>query len=62
MTFRERKEERKQFYNKYVHGHKLRTCCACAGSGRYDNFGSPKCSSCNGTGRERYKPIVDAIK
>lgn len=25
-------------------------CVACNGSGRYDVSGSPKCSSCNGTG------------
>ena len=26
-------------------------CSACGGSGYYDNTGSPKCGSCNGTGR-----------
>lgn len=33
-------------------------CFACNGSGRYDNTGSPRCSSCNGTGMEtlRVKP------
>lgn len=31
---------------------KQRTCIACNGSGRYDTTGSPKCSSCNGTGIE----------
>lgn len=27
-------------------------CVACYGSGRYDAAGSPKCSACNGTGRQ----------
>ena len=26
-------------------------CIACNGSGYYDHNGSPKCSSCNGTGK-----------
>lgn len=25
-------------------------CIACAGSGRYDDTGSPPCGACNGTG------------
>lgn len=25
-------------------------CVACDGVGRYDDTGSPKCASCNGTG------------
>lgn len=29
---------------------KDQSCIACAGSGYYDDHGSPKCSSCNGTG------------
>lgn len=27
-------------------------CLACAGSGHYDDNGSPKCGSCGGTGKE----------
>ena len=27
-------------------------CVACSGSGRYDSTGSPKCSACNGTGKQ----------
>ena len=27
-------------------------CIACNGSGYYDTNGSPKCSSCKGTGKE----------
>jgi DnaJ-class molecular chaperone len=56
MDFRERKAERTEYYKKYVHGVKLRDCTACSGSGRYDGNGSPKCSSCEGTGKERFRP------
>lgn len=28
-------------------------CLACAGSGHYDDTGSPKCGACNGTGKEK---------
>jgi DnaJ-class molecular chaperone len=27
-------------------------CLACAGSGYYDDNGSPKCGACGGTGKE----------
>jgi DnaJ-class molecular chaperone len=55
-SFHERKQWRKNFYERFVKGWKLRTCVACNGSGKYDSHGSPKCSGCNGTGKERYKP------
>lgn len=32
---------------------KVKPCYACNGSGRYDVKGSPKCGSCNGTGKEK---------
>ena len=51
-----RKLLRSDYYNNYVKGWKHRDCLACNGSGYYDNTNSPKCSSCNGTGREKYKP------
>lgn len=54
--FLTRKEERKAYYEKYVHGWKTRRCLACNGSGRYDDNGAPPCSACEGTGKERYKP------
>lgn len=54
-TFKQRKIERTNHYYKYVFGWKLRTCTACNGSGYYDSYESPYCSSCDGTGRERYK-------
>ena len=31
----------------------LNTCIACGGTGYYDAKGSPKCSACNGTGKEQ---------
>lgn len=55
-TFNERKQARKEYHDKYVKGWKQRPCTACNGSGRYDNNGSPKCGSCDGTGKEFYKP------
>jgi len=58
MDFKERKQKRKQHFEKYVNGWKLRDCTACSGSGYYDNYIGgrvPKCSSCGGSGKERYK-------
>lgn len=59
MNFKDRKQRRKEHYEKYVKGWKLRPCIACNGSGYYDNFIGgriPKCSACSGTGRESYLP------
>jgi len=55
-TFHERKAERKAHKEKNVLGWKLVKCVACNGSGRYDSNGSPKCSSCEGTGKCRVSP------
>lgn len=57
-TYAERKQARKEHFEKNVNGWNTRPCGACAGSGRYDHNGSPKCGACNGTGKERYKPKV----
>lgn len=51
-NYRERKAERKAYFNKYS-GKKLITCIACNGSGRYDHNGSPSCGACQGTGKVR---------
>lgn len=56
MDFNERKLKRIENFNKNIKGWKQRPCIACNGSGYYDCNGSPKCSSCNGTGKEMYKP------
>ena len=56
MDFHQRKQARREHYERFVAGWKMRRCGACDGSGRYDNTGSPKCGSCGGTGKERYKP------
>ena len=52
--YHKRKERRTREYEANLH---LIThpCAACAGSGRYDNNGSPKCGACNGTGKEPYR-------
>ena len=55
MDFLERKKARTEYYEKYIKGWKLRNCIACNGSGYYDDNGSPKCSACGGSGKERYK-------
>ena len=47
-----RKLERKAAFEA-AKGKKLVPCVACNGSGRYDHNGSPKCSSCGGTGKVR---------
>jgi len=59
MDFKERKEKRIEYFEKYVKGWKLKPCTACNGSGYYDSIirgRIPKCSSCEGTGKEKYKP------
>lgn len=56
MSFRQRKKERTEYFEKYIKGWKLRNCTACNGSGHYDNDGAPPCSGCDGSGKERYKP------
>ena len=53
--FHKRKKQRKEFYEKYLKGWRLKTCVACNGTGYYDSNGSPNCVSCNGTGKVRYK-------
>lgn len=56
LTYQERKQLRRENYEKYHKGWKQRKCTACNGSGRYDHNNSPKCGGCNGSGKERYKP------
>jgi len=56
MTFNERKEKRKAYYDNFIKWWKLIDCTACSGSGYYDSNGSPPCSACDGTGKERVKP------
>lgn len=58
-SFHARKKERTQHFEKYVKGWKLVTCGACNGSGYYDysrRGRTPKCSNCEGTGKERVSP------
>lgn len=57
--FQTRKAERKEYFLKYVYGWKERKCGACAGSGYYDHSirgRTPRCSACEGTGKEKYRP------
>jgi DnaJ-class molecular chaperone len=56
-NFKARKQQRSENYDRFVHGWKRRDCSACAGSGYYDNNGSPACEACDGTGKENYKPV-----
>jgi DnaJ-class molecular chaperone len=60
MTWLDRKQQRREHFQRFVHGWKLRPCMACNGSGRYDHNGSPPCGGCDGTGKERYKPAQAA--
>lgn len=54
--FHSRKTARKDYFERFEKGWKTRKCTACAGSGRYDNHGSPPCGACDGTGKEKFKP------
>lgn len=56
MSWAERKAERTKHYKRFVFGWKQVTCVACNGSGRYDNRGSPRCSSCGGSGKVKVSP------
>lgn len=58
-SYHQRKAARKEYYLNYVYGRKERACTACNGSGYYDYNGSPVCGSCDGTGKERYKPSTN---
>ena len=51
-NYHKRKDERRKRFEASK-GMKLKTCPACSGSGHYDSTGSPKCASCNGTGKVR---------
>jgi DnaJ-class molecular chaperone len=55
MNFSERKQKRKEYFEKYIKGCKQQPCISCNGSGYYDHNGSPKCVACNGTGKEMHK-------
>lgn len=59
-TYQERKLARVEYYRRFVHGWCQRACTACNGSGVYDDNGRPKCSSCDGTGRETYAGPISA--
>ena len=63
MTYKERKAERKKWYEKHKFGWRLRKCGACNGSGYYDHNGSPPCGACEGSGKEEYpgpkSPLYD---
>ena len=50
MTFKDRKKERKEYYEKFVKGRKLVECTACSG---YKYYCGRPCGSCDGTGKER---------
>ena len=56
MSFLERKEARRRYYERFVKGWKQQKCSSCSGSGYYDSDNSPECGACDGTGKERYKP------
>lgn len=55
MDFLARKQQRKEYYLRFVYGWKLKPCTSCSGSGVYDHNGSPPCQACDGTGKERYR-------
>lgn len=55
----ERKQWRREYYSRFIEGWKLRPCTSCAGSGYYDDNGSPKCGACDGTGKEKYRESKD---
>ena len=61
-SFHERKAERTRAFYRLRYLVKKRPCAACAGSGRYDAWGSPPCGACEGTGKEEYRDPVDEAR
>ena len=55
MNFLERKQKRKEHFEKYKKGWRLDTCVSCNGSGYYDRDGV-RCANCDGTGQVRISP------
>ena len=55
--YQKRKRLRRENFVTNIKGWKMDTCAACSGSGYYDSSNSPKCSSCNGTGKEKVRPM-----
>jgi hypothetical protein len=55
MNFHDEKDRRRIYYARFIYGHRLVQCVACAGSGRYDHNGSPQCGACGGKGKTREK-------
>ena len=55
MSWLEDKRERTEYFHKFVYGWTLQKCVACNGSGYYDHNESPKCTSCEGTGKVRQR-------
>ena len=51
--FKDRKQKRKEHYEKFVKGKELVICISCNGSGKYDHNGSPSCGACDGVGKTR---------
>lgn len=57
-TFHERKSARKDYFFRFIAGWKEQPCTACSGSGHYDHDGSPACGGCDGTRKERVRPVT----
>lgn len=54
--FHKLKQERTDYFNKYINHWVVRPCTACNGSGYYDSFENPYCGACDGKGTECFKP------
>lgn len=61
MTWKERKAARIAAFWRHRWRVKQVECSACAGSGCYDDDGSPPCGACEGTGKEPERSAPDAF-
>ena len=61
-SYQKRKQERKKHFEDNVMFWKEVTCTACSGTGYYDSNKSPKCDSCNGTGKKKAPPEKLKVK
>lgn len=50
------KKYRKIYFDKYIKYWVQETCRACNGTGHYDHNGSPTCDTCDGTGKDVWRP------
>lgn len=60
-TFKQRKQQRTDYFEQFIKGWRQSNCTACDGSGFYDHDGNPDCDACSGEGKESYQTDLNAL-